>query len=267
MPTIRLAVCVAALAPLSCFSQPSRLHPSAGALTTYSTQIVPLVIVGEGWSQRIALTNVDQSHLAAGTVQFFTQTGQPWTVGLTSGGRNSIFAFSLLPGQSTIFETVVLQDPQTLGWAMIQETVSGLGDLFGQTIFRKQTVGQPDFMCSHVLGGQAYTRLTVFFDNTGGRYTGMGILTSQTCSFSCDTPDSLRVSIFDLAGNVVSQKTINQKKGVLYWMSLGIDFPETNGRIGTFVVEPVTKFSTTLTGFSLQFAPNGAFTAITPFEN
>ena len=50
-------------------------------------------------------------------------------------------------------------------------------------------------------------------------------------------------------------------------MNLGIDFPETNGRMGVFVVEPVTQFSTTLTGFTLQFAPNGAFTAITPFEN
>ena len=65
----------------------------------------------------------------------------------------------------------------------------------------------------------------------------------------------------------MSLKTISQKKGVLYWMNLGADFPETNGRIGTFVVEPVTKYSTTLTGFSLEFAPNGAFTAITPFEN
>jgi hypothetical protein len=50
-------------------------------------------------------------------------------------------------------------------------------------------------------------------------------------------------------------------------MNLGIDFPETNGKKGTFVVEPVEKYSTVLTGFSLQFAPNGAFTVIIPFEN
>jgi hypothetical protein len=95
----------------------------------------------------------------------------------------------------------------------------------------------------------------------------MGILTSQVCSFSCDTADSLRVSVRDLSGNLISQKTITQKKGVLYWMNLGVDFPETNGRIGSFVVEPVTIYSTTVSGFSLQFAPNGAFTAITSFEN
>lgn len=122
-------------------------------------------------------------------------------------------------------------------------------------------------MCSLVLGEQAFNRLTVFFDNTGGKYTGMGILTSEICTFDCDTPVSLSVTVQDLPGNVISHKTISQKQGVLYWMNLGVDFPETNGVIGNFVVEPVTQFSTNLTGFSLQFAPNGAFTAITPFEN
>jgi hypothetical protein len=49
-------------------------------------------------------------------------------------------------------------------------------------------------------------------------------------------------------------------------MNLATDFPETAGITGTFVVEPVQPFSTTLTGFSLQFGGSGAFTVITPFE-
>jgi hypothetical protein len=246
--------------------RPSRTRPQAGSLTTYLTQIVPLVIIGEGWSQRIVLTNVDDSHPAVGTIQFFTQNGAIWSVN-TVAGRNSVFAFSLQPGQTYVLDTIVSQSPQTLGWATIEETSPGIGDFLGQTIFRKQTAGLPDFMCSLVLGSQAYTRLSVFFDNTGGNYTGMGVLTSDVCNFSCDTADSLRVTVQDLSGRTISQKTITQKKSVLYWMNLGVDFPETNGRIGMFVVEPVTKYSTTLTGFSLQFTPNGAFTAITPFEN
>ena len=243
-----------------------RPRPMAGSITTSSTQIVPLVIVGEGWSQRIVITNVDDTLPAVGTIQFYTQTGAFWSVS-TAAGRNPIFAFSLQPGQTYLLDTLVSQAPQTLGWAIIQENSSDFGDLLGQTIFRKQTADLPDFMCSLVLGSQAFTRLSVFFDNTGGNYTGMGVLTSRLCSFSGDVADSLRVSIRDLSGNVVSQKTISQKKGVLYWMNLGVDFPETNGMMGVFVVESVTQFSTYLTGFSLQFAPNGAFTAITPFEN
>ncbi len=64
----------------------------------------------------------------------------------------------------------------------------------------------------------------------------------------------------------MNQKTINQLPGVLYWMDLGTDFPETKGRMGSFIVQPVTLYSTTLTGFSLQYG-NGGFTVITPFEN
>ena len=255
-----------AIAILAAGSLLAQLHPRVSALTTWYEQVVPLVVIGEGWSQRIVLTNVDDSLIAVGTVQFFTQSGHPWTVNLTNGGQNSVFAFSLQPGQTVIFETVVQQNPQTLGWALVEETTSGLGNLFGQTIFRKQRPGLPDFMSSMVLGGQANQSLTVFFDNTGGRTTGMGILTSQVCTFLCGTPILLQVTVQDLSGNVVSRKTINQLQGVLYWMDLGTDFPETNGRTGMFVVEQVTPFSTTLTGFSLQYG-NGGFTVISPFEN
>ncbi len=252
--------------PLSAQRPNPHMVAAAGSLTTFYNQVVPLVIIGEGWNQRIILTNVDDSVPAIGNIQFFTQAGAAWTVS-TSAGRNSVFAFSLQPGQTFILETTVSQAPQALGWAAIQENTNGLGDFLGQTVFRKQTAGLPDFMCSLILGSQAYSRLSVFFDNTGGNYTGMGVLTSDICNFSCDTPDSLRVTVTDISGNKISQKTISQKKGVLYWMNLGVDFPETNGKMGTFVVEPVTKYSTTLTGFSLQFSANGAFTAITPFEN
>ena len=154
-----------------------RMRPEVGALTTWFDQIVPLVIIGEGWSQRIILTNVDASQAAIGTIQFFTQSGAAWTVSTTTGS-GSIFAFSLQPSQTYILQTTVSQGPQTLGWAAIQENTNGLGDFLGQTIFRKQTAGLPDLMCSVLLGFQSYTKMTVFFDNTGGNYTGMGVLTS-----------------------------------------------------------------------------------------
>jgi hypothetical protein len=155
---------------------------------------------------------------------------------------------------------------QQLGWAILSQQSTGLGDLFGQTIFRKQTPGRPDFMCSMALGSTSFTSTSVFFDNTEGRYTGMGILSSETCSFGCDTPVQLKVTVKTLDGLIISTKIIDQKKGVLYWMNLAVDFPETVNRVGMFVVEPVTHFSTVLSAFSLQFAPNGAFTVVTPFE-
>jgi hypothetical protein len=77
----------------------------------------------------------------------------------------------------------------------------------------------------------------------------------------------LKVTVSGMDGNVISQKTIQQKAGTLYWMNLIQDFPETAGKRGMFVVDVVNVYDTTLSGFSLQFAPNGAFTAVTPFEN
>ena len=245
----------------------SRVKPKVGALTTYSTQVVPLIILGEGWNQKIVLQNVDTSARSIGTIRFFTKDGAPWQITLKDrGGASDTFLFNLGVGQTTIFETLVDNSAQRLGWALIEQTSSGLGDLLGQTIFRKQNIGSPDFMTSHVLGDDGFERMAVYFDNTDGKYTGMGILTSEGCSFSCNAR-TLRVTVRDLAGNTISQKTITQKPDVLYWMNLGVDFPETIGRAGTFVVEVTQSFSTNLTGFSLQFAPNGAFTAVTPFEN
>ena len=74
----------------------------------------------------------------------------------------------------------------------------------------------------------------------GGRYTGMGVLIPELPFSSSQAPVNLRVTVRDLAGNAISQKVITQKLGTFYWMNLGIDFPETNGREGIFVVEPVT---------------------------
>ena len=239
----------------------SKFRPMVGSLTTWDRQIVPLVIVGEGWSQRIVLLDVGTSQPVTGILQFYTRDGQPWQVQMKDQGTASAFPVILQPGQSAIFETVVKTSSQQLGWASLQLT----GDLFGQTIFRKQTPGLPDFMASMVLGSQTYEKLSVFFDNTGGNSTGMGVLTSKICSSFC-SPLQLRVVVTGLDNAVISQRTISQSPGTLYWMNLAVDFPETAGITGTFVVEPVQAFSTTLTGFSLQFASNGAFTVITPFE-
>ncbi|MEO5925612.1 MAG: hypothetical protein ABIR70_17450 [Bryobacteraceae bacterium] len=238
---------------------------NVGTLTTNSTQVVPLVIIGEGWSQKIVLSNVDKTDSAVGTIQFYTKDGQPWTVETTSGTANT-FLLNVSPGAVQTIETTVKQTPQVLGWALITQTSNGLGDILGQTVFRKQTDGRADLMTSMVLADRAFQELLIYFDNTGGNYTGLGILISEFCTFSsCQGDEPYDVTIRDTTGTVISSKRIQQKRGRLYWMNLGVDFPETNGKRGTFkVVSPNVNY---LSGFSLQFAGNGAFTAITPYEN
>jgi hypothetical protein len=266
-----VALGLLSLCPLTAqIRQPAgaRPRPLVGSLTTFYQQVVPIVIVGQGWTQRIVITDVDATLPVIGTLQFYTQTGDPWQVHMKSQGTASAFLVNLQPGQTLVLDTEAQNtNEQLLGWASLELTAQGLGDVFGQTIFRKQTPGLPDFMCSMVLGSLAYNSLSVFFDNTGGNYTGMGVLTSQVCSFPPCSPVQLQVTVERLDGTIISQRTINQNLATLYWMNLATDFPETAGIVGLFLVEPVQQFSTTLTGFSLQFAGNGAFTVITPFEN
>jgi hypothetical protein len=248
-----------------------RVTPKVGTLSTWITQVVPLVILGDGWNQKIILQNVDTSRSAVGTIRFFTQDGAPRQIALKDRGpATDTYLFNLSVGQTVIFETLVDNASLRLGWALIEQSSSGVATMLGQTIFRKQNIGSPDFMTSHVLGHEGFYRMVAYFDNTDGKYTGMGILTPNLfCSVSCATlaAAELRVTVRDLAGNPISQKTINQKPGVLYWMNLGVDFPETAGRVGTFTVEVIQFASANVTGFSLEFAPNGAFTAVTPFED
>jgi hypothetical protein len=261
-----VAVILLSAYPLVAQTGKPRPRPAVGSLTTFYTQVVPLVIVGEGWSQRIVFLNVDPALPVIGTLQFYTRDGDPWAVQTKNQGTASVFAIDLQPGQTAIIETVALNSSQQLGWALLELSTQGLGDVFGQTVFRKQTAGFQDFMCSMVLGGQGFKKLSVFFDNTGGNSTGMGVLTSQICTFGPCQPVQLKVTVTALDGTVISQRMISQNLGVLYWMDLATDFPETAGTTGTFVVEVEQEFSTTLTGFSLQYAANSAFTVITPFE-
>jgi hypothetical protein len=123
--------------------------------------------------------------------------------------------------------------------------------------------GGPDFMASMVLGSQTYEKLSVFFDNTGGNSTGMGVLTSKICSSFC-SPLQLRVVVMGLDNAVISQRTISQNPGTLYWMNLAVDFPETAGITGTFVVEPVQSVIWTRRAFRPHSPSHGAFTVTTP---
>jgi len=45
--------------------------------------------------------------------------------------------FNLSPGQTAIYETLVDNAPQRLGWALIEETSAGVGDMLGQTVLQK----------------------------------------------------------------------------------------------------------------------------------
>lgn len=233
-----------------------------------------MVIVGEGWSQKLIFHNVDTWNSTA-KITFYTNTGALFPVEVLNVGTNSSFTINVPVGKTLVMELATKFFTQQLGCAKIEQYTtgptasgdySGIGDMFGQIVFRKQSPGLPDFMCSLVLGGLGFRKTTTYFDNTNGNFTGMEILTSDPNSTSTANV-ALRVTVRDINGSVIATKVIQQKHKTLYWFNLGVDFPETINRTGTFEVEVVDTYSTYLSAFSLQFAGNGAFTIITPFED
>lgn len=126
--------------------------------------------------------------------------------------------------------------------------------------------GRPDLMTAVPFSDDSYEGFRVFFDHTDGKYHGVGIINSSLCRFPPCRDVQVRIRVRGTDGAVVSDKTRTIRPGSLTWFSLAAEYPETIGRTGVFEVTPVDSFSAALSGFSLQFTPNGAFTAVSAFE-
>ena len=75
--TIHVFLCMVTSASFA--SAATKPAPKAGSLITWITQIVPLVIVGAGWSQPIIFQNVEKTTPSVGTLSFYTKDGNPWS--------------------------------------------------------------------------------------------------------------------------------------------------------------------------------------------
>ena len=49
-----------------------------GPISTTYEQVLPLLIVGEGWSQTLVIQNVDDDRPSIGILSFYTRAGKPW---------------------------------------------------------------------------------------------------------------------------------------------------------------------------------------------
>ncbi len=248
---------------------------TVGVLSAYFEHVLPLVIVGEGWSQQIVITCVDRSRPCAGFLTFWGSSGEAWDIDLVGQSRAPLYPYVLQLGQTVVFETVVKQHPQILGWARASGSLEGLGDFLMQSVWRKQAPDRPDLMTSAIASLPSFfpARTSVFFDSRGGKFAGVMILFSDICRFFCNDlePATFRGRAYDTDGNLLAERQYRLKMGEMHWFCLECDIPEVVGRVGVFVVDELESSTSTgtpmLSTFSLQFAPNGAFTAITGFEH
>ena len=256
---IPLCWCAATLSPL--IAAEAERNTDSGLGDYYA----PLVIVGEGWSQQIVINNVDEDDESLiGELRFYRQNGDPWMIDLVGRGSTDRVFVTLRPDQMMIVETVVKQDPQTLGFAVLETDCCAWH--LAQTIFRKQAPGRPDLMTSMPLPQTTYGSTTIPFDNRGGKYAGVGVLNADTCySFGCE--GELLYIFRDENGSEIKRVRRTQRNSTLEWFSLSAGHPELVGRTGTLEVQTADPEDlVSLVGFSLQFAPNGAFTVVASIE-
>lgn len=260
-------ICLLLLFPSSALGE--RPGQANLGFATSSGKYVPLVILGEGWTQQIVVQNSDVEPIS-GTLKFFTAQGEPWRVPLQGRETNNSFFVTLNPGAIAIYETVVDFEPQRLGFAYIDVDSSGLPDTAAQTIYRKQAPGRPDLITSLPLGGDSLESSHLFFDNRNGNYAGVGILATDDCYefLGCET--EFRIRLRDEQGNLITERVITRTNQTLWWFSLTAEFPESAGQMGSIEIvdgdDSDDSDFTSVVSFALQFTPNAAFTAITSLE-
>jgi hypothetical protein len=224
---------------------------------TIGPSIQPLLVYGEGWSQRFTIINVDYyngGEPTTGALRFYTSTGSPWRIPLRGRGQVSEIAVNLGSGQMISVETEVSDQAQQLGWAKLDLPDSNAWGIYHAfTTFRKQTSGAPDLMTTAPFVDDLERELVIPFDNTGGKYPGIGLVNAGTIR------DTYVLDVYDLDGN--RRKTIAKtvEPLSLQWFSLLGENPELANLAGQIKVS-ASRFRAA--AFTLQFAPNGAFTAL-----
>jgi hypothetical protein len=217
-----------------------------------------MIIIGEGWQQKIVVVNVDyySQKPTVGTLHFYTKDGKPWKLPLQGYGPTDHVDINLNPGQMISLETVVSSDPQSLGWASFDlvSNTNQWGIYHAYTVYRKQTPGQPDLMTSVPLVDGLEDEWVIPFDNTDGKYPGIALVNTSSSS---TTTFSLKV--YDPNGILIKTISKTVKPLCLEWFSLLAENPDLANKQGQIRVTGGLFSSAT---FSLQFASNGAFTAV-----
>ena len=258
---------------LICLLFPARVSADDGARkvsTTGSELYQPLIIVGEGWNQKFIFQNIEDVHSEFSEpsrirLHFFSRDGEPWNVPLKHYGPTQELEVDIPIGGVAVIETEVFFHEQHLGWCKVEMTDSAKnGYLLAQTVFRRQETGRPDFMTTTPLVHKSYEYSAIFIDQTGWKYHGVGVLNADECPYSgCPDSADFHVTFTDAdTGEVLVDNTKRIGWGRLWWFSLVHDYPQTINRRGLLRIQPVEKYDGMSATFTLQFAPNGAFTAL-----
>jgi len=224
---------------------------------TIGPSLQPLVIVGEGWSQQFTIINVDYyapPDPTTGILRFFDEKGTPWKIPIKGVGTVDQIPVNLKSGDMMMVETEVSGAPQKLGWAYLDlPSSSAWGIYHAFTTFRKETAGRPDLMTSVPFVDALEDDWMIPFDNRDGKYPGIAIVNNSSRS------ETYTFEVHDVSGALRRSFTKTVAPRNLLWFSLIGEYPDLAGINGQVKVKGGFYSSAP---FTLQFTPNGAFTAI-----
>jgi hypothetical protein len=235
-----------------------KLRPKTSQYTV-GPSVQPLIIIGEGWSQQFVIVNVDYYDGAptVGTLSFFTADGNPWMLPLQGLGSVDHVAVNLSSGQMMMLQTQVSFGPQQLGWASfdLAQDTNQWGIYNAYTIFRNQQSGRPDLMTTAGFVEGLQDEWILPFDNTGGKYPGIGVVNTGSLSQS----ETYTLRVYDLSDSLLKTIVKTVQPFSLTWFSLIDENPDLVERRGQIKVTGGFLDSAV---FTLQFTPNGAFTNV-----
>jgi hypothetical protein len=215
-----------------------------------TTRTVPHIASGAGWRTIVQFTN--PSNLPSVVeMNLFAPNGVPTSLRLRDGRFSSVIE-EVIPGYGTtsiVFEDVFTKETLT-GSAEIKPL---LNNPVGVTIIYETTDAN-----AHEAGLQATAvtsgLLTLFYDNTGGRVTGVALLNSL------NYPQNLTITYYDDGGSVLDTQIVTlAAKGQTSFVATT---PKIANRVGVFTVSaPIPA----LTGFALRFNKDMQFIPVMPF--
>lgn len=215
-----------------------------------TTRTVPHLASGAGWRTTVQFTN--PSNLPSVVeMDLFAPNGVPAAFRLRDGRYSSVVE-EVIPGYGTtsiVFEDYITTSTFT-GSAEIKPL---LNNPVGVTIIYETTDAS-----AHEAGLQATAvtsgLLTLFYDNTGGRVTGVALLNSL------NYPQNLTITYYDDGGSVLdTQQLTLAAKGQTSFVATT---PKIANRVGVFTVSaPIPS----LTGFALRFNKDMQFIPVMPF--
>lgn len=237
-------------------TQSSELALTVSNTRTYvypanSTRIVPHIATGAGWNTTLVFTNANTSPSTL-AVAFKDQTGAPVNIALKDGRYSSYVYVNVAPNTVATIEATQPTATYTIIATATITPISGSYPVGITAIY--STMGTPITESAVPAQIPGTSDLTMFYDNTLGKVTGLALMNSLNYAEPCT------ITVYDEFGDVL--ETLTQTLPAGGQTATVLNDPIITGHTG--VIHASLGGFTALNGFALRFDQNNYFIPVIP---